>query len=94
MSAHSLPSKHVRTWCFCAGRKLWLLWPPAQAFYSKRPILDYLRHEFPHLEPRERPLTVVQEAGDVVFVPSGWAHGILNLKEGLGLAEEFDLVRW
>lgn len=31
---------------------------------------------------------------DVLFVPAGWAHGILNLREGLGLAEEFDLVQW
>lgn len=89
------PHYHSHAWNGLAyGRKLWLLWPPSLSFYSKRPILDFLRHDLPQLEPSERPLTVVQEAGDVVFVPSGWAHGILNLKEGLGLAEEFDLVRW
>ena len=76
------------------GRKLWLLWPPALAFYSKKPILDFIREDLPNLPVELKPLTAVQEAGDVMFVPSGWSHGILNLQEGLGLAEEFDLVHW
>jgi|EP01046_Picozoa_sp_COSAG06_P027281 hypothetical protein len=46
-----------------SGRKLWLLWPPAKAFYSKKPILDFVREDLPNLAQEDRPLTVVQEAG-------------------------------
>jgi hypothetical protein len=34
-------------------------------------------------------LRCIQHAGDVIFVPSGWAHGVLNLKESVGIAVEF-----
>ena len=50
--------------------------------------------ELPQLPPERQPLTAVQEAGDVLFVPAGWSHAILNLREGIGLAEEFELSHW
>lgn len=34
-------------------------------------------------------LHCVQEAGDVIYVPTGWAHAILNTKETIGIAAEF-----
>jgi hypothetical protein len=34
-------------------------------------------------------LHCLQEAGDVIFVPTGWAHAILNMKETVGIASEF-----
>lgn len=30
----------------------------------------------------------VQEAGDVLFIPSGWHHGVLNTQESIGIALE------
>jgi hypothetical protein len=38
-----------------------------------------------HLRPQE----VVQEAGDVLFVPRDWAHGVVNLGNTIGVACEF-----
>ena len=35
---------------------------------------------------------VIQEAGDVLFVPRGWSHGVLNLRFSIGVAREFDSV--
>jgi oxalate decarboxylase/phosphoglucose isomerase-like protein (cupin superfamily) len=31
----------------------------------------------------------VQEAGDILFVPDGWAHAVINLDESVALATEF-----
>jgi uncharacterized protein YjlB len=31
----------------------------------------------------------VQESGDIVFVPEGWGHAVLNLAESIGFASEF-----
>ena len=31
----------------------------------------------------------IQESGDILFVPDGWAHSVLNLAESVGWASEF-----
>ena len=36
-----------------------------------------------------RPLECVQEAGDMLFVPAGWAHSTLNIETSIGVAYEF-----
>lgn len=40
--------------------------------------------EFPHLGGTQ-PLKVIQEAGDAIFIPSGWHHQVLNLEETLSI---------
>ena len=35
-----------------------------------------------------RMLEVIQEAGDIVFVPEGWGHAILNLEDSIAVAYE------
>lgn len=39
-------------------------------------------------ELRSRPIECVQEAGEVLFVPSGWEHATANEAESIGLAME------
>ena len=34
-----------------------------------------------------------QEAGDVLFVPSGWHHAVLNLQDSVGIAVELGEYR-
>ena len=34
------------------------------------------------------PLSCVQEAGDVVYVPTSWGHATLNEKQSIGVAHE------
>ena len=38
---------------------------------------------------RGRPLECSQDAGDVMFIPSGWGHAVLNLEVSVGVALEF-----
>jgi histone arginine demethylase JMJD6 len=67
------------------GRKHWIMFPPdtpkevykcrtdheASTWFSQvYPTLDSSKH--PYVE-------IVQEAGEVVYVPGGWAHVVMNL---------------
>ena len=35
-----------------------------------------------------RPLECVQQAGEVLYVPTGWHHAIINLEHAVGMAVE------
>eukprot|EP01047_Picozoa_sp_COSAG01_P137803 COSAG01_NODE_68368_length_264_cov_0.660606_1_plen_60_part_01 len=37
---------------------------------------------------RSRALECVQRAGEVLFVPTNWYHGIINLEPSVGIAVE------
>ena len=72
------------------GQKSWWLSPPPFAMYStEHPLLW-----------RERTLSAMttpvlqceQQAGDVIFVPDGWAHAVLNQAESIGYASEFEFL--
>ena len=40
----------------------------------------------------QAPLECVQGPGELLYVPSGWAHATINLDECVGLAVEFELT--
>lgn len=71
------------------GRKKWLLYPPGQEDFLRdtHGNLPYdvtsaeLRDGglFPHFEEACQPLEIIQEAGEIIFVPSGWHHQVYNL---------------
>ncbi|KAM8764046.1 2-oxoglutarate and iron-dependent oxygenase JMJD4 isoform 3-T3 [Rhynchonycteris naso] len=72
------------------GRKKWLLFPPGQeeALRDCHGGLPYdvtapefwdSHQQHPMLEHCSPPLEVIQEAGEMVFVPSGWHHQVHNL---------------
>lgn len=35
--------------------------------------------QFPHCDEACQPLEIIQEAGEIIFVPSGWHHQVYNL---------------
>ena len=71
------------------GRKRWFLLPPANAMFSRRPAARWLDKEYPALAASAAPpLELVQEGGDVLFVPAGWAHATLNVEVSVGVVHD------
>ena len=73
------------------GEKRWFLFPPNTAFYSKQHVWDWWQNEYIKASSaiHSRALECVQHPGDLVFVPEMWGHGVINLRESVGLASEF-----
>lgn len=69
------------------GRKKWLLFPPGQEELL-RDSSGSLPYDVtaPSLQNRgPPPLEVVQEAGEIIFVPSGWHHQVYNLEDTISI---------
>lgn len=64
------------------GRKTWYLRPPGRALYSVEPPRRWRR------APRDA-VVLEQYAGDVVYLPGGWGHAVLNAEPSVGVAIEF-----
>lgn len=86
------------------GKKLWYLFPPrkGQATKGKRNFLPYdidtLYEQCvqdaamaPNLEPVRNPLylTVVQNPGEIIFIPSHWYHQVHNLDDTISINHNF-----
>ena len=70
------------------GEKRWLLLPPgasAGAAGSSAAPLQWLAQRQPG---GATPLTCTQQSGQALFVPSGWLHAVLNLRDSVGVAVE------
>ena len=82
------PHVHGAAWNGLAhGLKLWFFFPPSRGYYVSKPIVEWIEEDLPHLP--FQPLLAVQRAGDVVHVPPEWSHAVLNLRESIGVAEEY-----
>lgn len=77
------------------GRKKWLLYPPGQEEYLRdchgnliydvtAPVLQD-KGQYPHYEKACQPLEIIQEAGEIIFVPSGWHHQVYNLEDTISI---------
>ena len=68
------------------GRKRWFFRPPSHVFWSRKPVLRWFQEEYSKLK---QPLfECVQEPGDIIYVPEGYGHAVLNLEESLAVAME------
>lgn len=87
---------HTDAWNALAfGRKHWWLLPPSAAAYSAVPPVEWAAHAseaFSRLGGPLRPFECVQEAGDVVYVPAGWAHAVLNTGRNVTVGAAVELA--
>ncbi|XP_036453164.1 2-oxoglutarate and iron-dependent oxygenase JMJD4 [Colossoma macropomum] len=77
------------------GRKKWLLYPPGQEeflrdchgnlAYDVTATVLQDKGQFPHFEEACQPLEIIQEAGEIIFVPSGWHHQVYNLEDTISI---------
>lgn len=78
------------------GHKRWALYPPWMqqvpgSFESGRQLnsLKWWTLVYPHLPPQEKPIEFIQNPGDLIFIPSGWWHAVLNLDETVSVTQNF-----
>ncbi|XP_063273500.1 2-oxoglutarate and iron-dependent oxygenase JMJD4 [Prinia subflava] len=77
------------------GRKRWLLYPAGQEEFlrDRHGNLPFdvtapeLRDEriYPRFRRSQAPLEILQEAGEIVFIPSGWHHQVHNLEDTISI---------
>ena len=70
------------------GTKLWLLFPPANAFFSKGSAIEWLLGHHDHSGTTNLH-GVIQYPGDIVYVPASWGHAVVNLADCVGVALEY-----
>jgi hypothetical protein len=51
--------------------------------------LQWYSEVYPHLEPHQRPYEFTQHPGEIVFIPGGWWHLVLNLEPSVAITENF-----
>ncbi|XP_075779078.1 2-oxoglutarate and iron-dependent oxygenase JMJD4 [Pelodiscus sinensis] len=77
------------------GKKKWLLFPPRQEenlrdrhghlpFDITTPALQDSR-VYPRYAQSCPPIEIIQEAGEIVFIPSGWHHQVYNLEDTISI---------
>ncbi|KAH9373549.1 hypothetical protein HPB48_014854 [Haemaphysalis longicornis] len=87
------------------GRKLWYLFPPRQGQVNKgkRNQLPYdidalleqsfkdaaIAPDFPEPEPNPPYFRVVQNPGEIIFVPTNWYHQVHNLDDTISINHNF-----
>lgn len=80
--------QHTNAWnALFYGRKRWFLFPPYTIFGpTALPMKEWHRTFYPQL--KDVAVECVQEAGEMLYAPTNWYHGILNLEPSVGIAVE------
>ncbi|TYZ60099.1 hypothetical protein PybrP1_010045 [[Pythium] brassicae (nom. inval.)] len=100
---HTDPARTSAWNTLVKGRKRWAIYPPdspppgvttAKSGSGREHALNmtsltWYLHVYPTLKPHEKPLEVIQEEGETIYVPSGWWHLILNLDTTVAVTQNF-----
>jgi hypothetical protein len=82
------------------GRKRWALYPPGKIppgvtisddgdeYHSIKPVRWFLE-VYPYLKPEDKPMEFVLEPGEIVFVPAGWWHTVLNVTDTIAVTQNW-----
>ena len=84
------------------GRKRWAMYPPGHvppgvmvyggdiyAGVHSPPSASWYCEVYPKLLPHERPFEIMQRPGDIIFVPAGWWHLVLNLDDTIAFTQNY-----
>ncbi|CAK4081369.1 unnamed protein product [Aphanomyces euteiches] len=99
-SWHVDPVKTSAWNALVVGRKRWALYPPGRQppgitlleediASPSITTLDWYLHVYPTLADEDKPMEIIQEPGDVISVPSGWWHAVLNLEMTVAVTQNF-----
>jgi hypothetical protein len=87
------PHGHTAAWnVLLFGKKRWFLSAPSdnQKLGSNGDhISTWLDGAYNTRRKEGKVIECVQEPGDLLFIPQGWAHGTLNLEPALAISQEF-----
>ena len=74
-----------------SGRKEWIFFPPTDDENLYGLNFDAFSPDLARMPllAKTNPSWCIQEAGDIVFTPSDWAHQVRNVKTGISLTENF-----
>jgi len=88
---NSLLAGHKCWACFRPGTPKEVVQPPKHE--GGREAIAWFTHVYPTLvdaaDEAHRPLTVIQQPGETMFVPGGWWHVVLNLDVALAVTQNF-----
>jgi hypothetical protein len=85
------------------GRKRWLLYPPDVdppgvpveddsddgVDYDAPEPIKYMLEEYPKALATKPPMEIIMEPGDLIYVPSGWWHMVLNTEDCIAVTQNF-----
>ena len=84
------------------GRKRWAMYPPGHippgvlvhggdiyGGVQSPPSASWYCEVYPKLLPHQRPLEIMQRPGDIIFVPAGWWHLVLNLDDTIAFTQNY-----
>jgi hypothetical protein len=63
--------------------------PPRAALTTKTHAREWFADELPAAHGKGDALYCVQQGGEALYVPEGWAHGALNAEAVVGYAHRF-----
>lgn len=66
------------------GKKKWIFFPPGEEQFLKDE-LGNLPYDISQAQYSSKCYEVVQEAGEAIFVPSGWHHQVWNLEDTISI---------
>jgi len=85
------------------GRKLWVFFPPdsdpntvsPEHRRGKRSAIEWFLDVWPSIDQQKHqtPTYTIQERGEVVFVPRGWWHVVINLTTTVAVTHNFAMLR-
>eukprot|EP01025_Chloroclados_australasicus_P004985 TRINITY_DN11401_c0_g1_i1.p1 TRINITY_DN11401_c0_g1~~TRINITY_DN11401_c0_g1_i1.p1 ORF type:complete len:879 (+),score=121.36 TRINITY_DN11401_c0_g1_i1:104-2638(+) len=88
------------------GHKRWALYPPnkipagleiqidedGDVDFDSPSSLQWFLEIYPYLSADQKPLEILQNPGEIIFVPGGWWHCVLNLDITVAITQNF--VSW